>query len=98
MFLIIATTLALGPWPNIEFGQCNSIWTREIVRMRTFRVFFLDRAGQISALDEFRAEDDQAAISRARLFLSSAHGDGFDIWERDRHVHLELNQTQPVLH
>lgn len=56
--------------------------------MRTFRVFFLGRAGQISALDEFRAEDDRAAISRARLFLSGVDGDG----------HLELNQPQAVLH
>jgi len=70
----------------------------DISRMRTFRTFFLDRAGQIFALDEFRAENDRAAISRARLFLSSVHGDGFDIWEQERHVHLELNQAQPVLH
>jgi hypothetical protein len=54
---------------SIEFGQCNSIGTREIVQMRMFRVFFLDRAGQISALDEFRAENDQAAISRAAVSL-----------------------------
>ena len=66
--------------------------------MRTFRVFFLDHGGQILALDEFRAEDDKAAISRAALFLSGVHGDGYDIWEYDRHVHLELNQTKPVLH
>jgi len=66
--------------------------------MRTFRVFFLGRAGQISALDEFRAEDDRAAISRARLFLSGVDGDGFDIWEEERHVHLELNQPLAVLH
>ena len=59
---------------------------------------FLDRAGQIFALDEFRPENDRAAISRARLFLSNVHGDGFDIWEQERHVHLELNQAQPVLH
>ena len=65
--------------------------------MQKFRLYFLDHGGHVFGIDEMRAKDDEAAIQIARAIFKSGIGAGYDIWNNDRHVHLEMNDAELVL-
>ncbi len=55
-----------------------------------YRAQFLTHGGKIFRVESLRAEDDDAAITRAKQEFRSGIGMGYEIWNGDRHVHTEL--------
>jgi hypothetical protein len=59
--------------------------------MAGYRVYFLGRDNRIEAREEFEAEGDQEAVTKARLLFGyQAHSSGFEVWRLDRRVHQEM--------
>lgn len=65
--------------------------------MMNFRIFYLDHRGQVSASEQVRAMDDAAAIELGEALRSAGHYRGLDVWQAERHVFLDLNETSPAL-
>jgi hypothetical protein len=65
--------------------------------MGSFRIFYLDHKGQVSAFEEVRAIDDASAIEFGDALRRSGHHRGLDVWQTNRHVFLDLDDANPAL-
>jgi hypothetical protein len=58
--------------------------------MAHYRCYFLNDAGSIRSFETFECATDQEAIEVARvMFEQRSHFHGFEVWLRDRQVHVE---------
>lgn len=58
--------------------------------MAHYRCYFLNDGGSIRSFETFECATDQEAVELARLmFAQRPHFHGFEVWLRDRQVHVE---------
>lgn len=56
-----------------------------------YRCYLLDGAGAIRGVETVAGPDDPSALAEARRRLDeSAEYHGFELWQRNRRVHVEL--------
>ena len=67
-------------------------------RMQAFQCFVFDVDGHLFAVEPVEAKDDDAAIYIARAIFKAGFRGGYNLWQGDRHVRLEMNGAKPVLH
>ncbi|MGH7089039.1 MAG: hypothetical protein ACREFQ_09080 [Stellaceae bacterium] len=59
--------------------------------MADYRCYFLDAQGAIRSVREIESVSDSDAVNMARdAFAQQRHFRGFELWQRNRRVHLEL--------
>ena len=62
--------------------------------MAFYKVFYLGLNGAIFAAEDVECVDDDDAVERARERCSDHfEANGFEVWQRDRRVHLEKLST-----
>jgi hypothetical protein len=66
--------------------------------MQAFRCFVFDEDGHLFADEPVEATDDASAITIARAVFKSGFRGGYDLWQTDRHVLLEMNGAKLTLH
>ncbi len=55
----------------------------------TYRFFFIDHADHVFGIEELDCKDDKDAVDKGVVIFRCGIGKGFQIWERDRLVHIE---------
>ena len=55
--------------------------------MRRYQIRFLDNVNDVFGTHEFDAKHDEAAITHAHSIYPSKIGEGYEIWQGERHVH-----------
>ena len=60
--------------------------------MRTYWCRFLDAGGHVYGAEKLEAEDDAAAIAKARIIHAHGIGNGYEIWDGQRRIHRETHR------
>ena len=67
--------------------------------MDKFRIYWIDRKGRVSGIEELRAVDDEAAIEKAAALCAVAGYAGFEAWQGEKRLgtyapnnHISLGQ------
>ncbi len=54
-----------------------------------YRIRFKRHGGEVYSTADLDASDDQNAIELARVRFPGGPGNGYEIWQGERHVHTE---------
>ena len=74
-------------------GTLQRVTTRE-EGMTDYRCYLLDARGAIRSVQEIDSINDGDALKAARdVFARQPHFFGFELWQRNRRVHLEQQPT-----
>lgn len=64
---------------------------RNLACMAPYEARFITHGGRVFGTERFEAPSDEDAIAHAaRVFVASAIGKGYQIWNKDRLIHTVL--------